>query len=254
MHSAETTKILMIRFIPILLFLAISSPLAGDQTKTLTLRQEENGYEDAEDVSLDYQLLGRWEHNFGAAPTMAVYCSGGKVFENETGNVFRNENGWVKMALLRFKLPPIPSGAKITSIRLVLHVVSSPPREVPNGFELHNLVKKDLVFGSSLDIPENGAVSPSWSKTASEGWGKGHELMPRLGEDIESYAFAEATLEAGATVLTFENLPLPQENDWMTGFVLYPVTRSHDGGVQVMFASSEHPDPLLRPTLEIQYQ
>lgn len=243
----------MIRTTFILLLFAISS-LANDPMKTLTLRQGENGYEGVEDVSLDYQLLGRLEHNFGAAPTLGIYCSGGKILESENGEVLRNENGWVKMAFLRFKLPPLPPDVKIKSIRLILHVASSPPRNVPHHFEVRHLLKKDLVFGSSLDMPENGAVSPAWSKTASEGWGKGHEIMPRVGEDIETDAFAAATLEDDAMVLTFEILPLPQENDWMAGFVLYPMTRSHDGGVQVMFASSEYPDPSLRPTLEIQYQ
>lgn len=243
----------MIRIIFILIFLTIPC-LAGEQSETLILRQEENGYEGVEDVSLDYQLQGRQEHNFGASPTLVVYCSGGKLLKNQEDEQLRNEHGWVKMAFLRFDLSALPGNAQIESLRLILHVTSAASRNVSHHFELRHLLKNDLIFGSSLDMPENDAVSPAWSKTPSEGWGKGGEFMPRIGEDIESYAFADATLGQDETVLIFENLPLPSDNNWVNGFVLYPVTRSHDGGVQILFASSEHPDISLRPTLEIQYK
>jgi len=221
--------------------------LAGD---VLTLREGEKGH--CEDVTLDYQLRpdDRLKHNFGAAPTLVVYCSGGKNLSLENGEVLRNDDGWRKLALLRFDLSWVPR-EKIRSIRLVLHVLGRAKR-IPHEFELRRLLRDDLQFGSGVDAVEEGSVSAACRRTPTEGWGRGDEVMPRAGKDFDTQAFAHATLEEGATTLVFD-LP-PDDLEWAKGFVIYPTTRSQEGGGYVIFASSEHPQANLRPALEIHYQ
>jgi len=201
---------------------------------------------------LDYQLRpdARLKHNFGAAPWLVVYSSGGKNLSLESGEVLQNDGGWCKLALLRFDLSKIPR-KRIASIRLVLHVLSR-SKPIPHEFELRRLLREDLRFGSSVDAIEEGSVSAAYSNTPTRGWGKGDEVMPRVGEDFDTLAFAHATLEEGAATLVFENLPA-DDLEWANGFVIYPTTRSQNGGGYVVFGSSDHPQVTLRPMLEIHY-
>lgn len=240
-----------------LLFSVIFALPSQAEPRKITLRQGEAGYAGAEDVSLDYQLRpsGKLQNNMGRSPTLSVYCSGGKLLPLETGESLRNEDGWNKVALLRFDLSSLPGEATIQAATLVLTVVSPLERKSSMKYALHRLQRSGLRFGSADGEPEDGAVSPQCSETPETGWGDDdRQLMPRLGRDIENSPFATATLHPGETRLIFKDIPAFILQDWReegNGFVVYPCTPRREGGVQVQFASSEHRDETSRPTLEI---
>ncbi len=243
--------------------LLLQASLSAQKVKTFELRQTGGEPVVVEDVGLDYQEKdeARLSWNFGAAPWLASYASGGKLLTLPSGEQLRNEERWSKLVLFRFTLAEIPQGSKVRSARLKLHVESSKPRSVPHLYELRRVRKEGLDFGQANGAVAQGAVSARWSRTDEEGWGDGENvLMPRTGSDLETSPVAQAELEPGGEELIFEDISPFVVQDWLDyperkeAIALYPRTISHAGGVQVLFTSSEGQRVEHRPMLEVEVE